>query len=70
MLSMESLSKMSEFGSKHVGRLLCSLDKAVAMTAMGAKGRGGDQHRNNGDSRSFLGLKRWRREGEERREEA
>jgi hypothetical protein len=37
MLSMESLSKMSEFGSKHVGRLLCSLDKAVATAAMGAK---------------------------------
>ncbi len=37
MPSMESLAKMLEFGSKHVGRLLCSLDKAAAMAAMGAK---------------------------------
>ena len=36
---MESLAKMLEFGSKHAGRLLCSLDKvaAMAMATMGAK---------------------------------
>ena len=36
MSSMESLAKMLEFGSKHVGRLLCSLDKVAAMGAKDA----------------------------------
>ena len=39
MSLMESLAKMLEFGSKHAGRLLCSLDKvaAMAMATMGVK---------------------------------
>ena len=34
---MESLAKTSKFGSKHVGRLACSSEKAVATTAAQAK---------------------------------